>query len=179
MSRYLARRCPITARKNRVRFRSYLPKTTVPHIEVNMHLSLITVLALCGCSALAAPAPAAVPNASLQKDIQTLEITILNVINDIVQNNKAGLKKDFATGQNEFGSLIASVAGPLPCSPFVPGNPSTASGAISYLRNSQSNLQELSLDLMNPALSVQKSDFHADVCSAWGWFWGVNTFASK
>lgn len=149
-----------------------------PQTKDIMRFSVISVLALCG-SAFAAPTPAGVPNAGLQKSIQSLEITILNVINDIVQNNKAALKKDFATAQNEFGSLISSTAGPLPCSPFLPGNPSTANDAIAYLRNSQLGLQQLSLDLMNPALSAAKSDFHPDVCSAWGYFYAVNNFASK
>lgn len=139
-----------------------------------MRFSLITALALCGCSAFAAPAP----NGNLQKNIQTLEIDILNVINDIVQS-KASLKKDYATGQHAFGDLISKVSGPQSCSPFVPGNPNTANSAISFLQQSQMGLQKLSLDLMNPAKSAAKGDFHADVCSAWGYYWGVQTFVSK
>jgi len=139
-----------------------------------MRFSIITALALAG-SAFAAPAP----NVALQKDIQTLEITILNVMNDIVQLNKAGLKKDYATGTSEFAALIPKVSGPQSCSPFVPGRPNTADGAVKFLQQSQLSLQQLSLDLMNPAKTAAHGDFHADVCSAWGFYSGVSTFASK
>ncbi|KAF2103182.1 hypothetical protein NA57DRAFT_72162 [Rhizodiscina lignyota] len=136
-----------------------------------MRFSLIAALTLCGSCALAAPAP----NAVLQKNIQTLEITINNVINDIVQS-KASLKKDYVTGGNQFGDLISKVAGPLPCSPFVPGHPKTANAAISYLQQAQLGLQDLSLHLMDPTLSVSKQSFHPYVCSAWGFYWGVESF---
>ncbi|KAF2102243.1 hypothetical protein NA57DRAFT_73674 [Rhizodiscina lignyota] len=140
-----------------------------------MRFSAITAAALFGASALAAPAP----NAAIQKEIQTLEITIVNVLNDIVQLNKAGLHKDYSTGTSEFGQIISQVSGPQPCSPFVPGKPTTAAGAVSYLQKAQSGLQELSLDLMDPSKSAKKGDFHADVCGAWGFYAGVQTFVNK
>ena len=136
---------------------------------------LTTALALAGTS-LAAPAPS---TASFQKDIQTLELTIVNVLNDIVQINKPQLKEDYATGTNQFAALIPKVSGPQSCSPFVPGKPTTANGAVSYLQKAQLSLQELSLDLMDPAKKVEKSNFHADVCSAWGYYSGVSGFANK
>lgn len=82
-----------------------------------MRFTILTAaLALAG-SSLAAPAPT---TAQLQKDIQTLQITIVNVINDIVQANRPKLKTDFTTGQNQFASLIGKVSGMSPYHPLPP-----------------------------------------------------------
>ena len=133
-----------------------------------MRFSLITALALAG-SALAAPTP------SYQKQIQTLEVQILNVINDIVQS-KSSLKADYSAGIQTFGDLAYELQGPQPCSIFNPGQPATQNGAIQALQSSTSSLQALSLDLLNPANKVADSAFHANVCVALSYYRSISTF---
>lgn len=127
-------------------------------------------LALAGSSMAAAP-----PRPTIQTQIQTLEIQILNVINDIVQSNPA-LKADYSNGVNKFNTLTSEVEGPQPCSPFVPGRPATKKEAITALQTSQSGLMQLSLHLQNPDLKIVNGDFHADVCNALGYYSSVSQF---
>ncbi|KAF2234701.1 hypothetical protein EV356DRAFT_532502 [Viridothelium virens] len=139
-----------------------------------MRFSLIAALALAG-SAFATPTPVNAPDDGLQKQIQTLEIAILNVINDIVQSNPA-LKTDYAAGAQQFGVLTNELQGPQPCSPFTPGKPTTQSAAIQALQSSTSRLQSLSLDLLNPANKLADGAFHADVCQAASYYSAVSSF---
>lgn len=127
-----------------------------------------TTLALTS-SVLAAPFPKA------QAQIQTLQIQITTVINDIVQSSST-LGADYDAGLSQFGTLSNRFDGPQPCSPFVPGQPSTKKQAIKALQSSQSALIELSLDLQNPALTIANSDFHADVCTAQAYYSAISQF---
>jgi hypothetical protein len=127
--------------------------------------------------ALAGSAFAAPTHPKLQLQIQTLEIQILNVINDITQSS-TNLKTDYATGTTQFGVLANKVQGPLPCAPFVPGNPSTKKQAITALQTSQISLMQLSLDLQNPANSIPNGDLHADVCQALDYYAAVANFVA-
>jgi hypothetical protein len=132
---------------------------------------ITSALALAG-SSIAAPT-----RATLQKQIQTLEIQILNVINDIVQSNP-NLEADYNTGITQFNVLANALDGPQPCAPFVPGYPSTKKQAIKALQTSQADLQLLSLDLQNPDLSIKEGDFHSDICIALDYYAAVSKFAT-
>jgi hypothetical protein len=131
---------------------------------------IATALALAG-SAFAAPAP----HTKIQGQIQTLEVQILNVINDIVQSSP-NLVADYNTGATQYGVLSNILDGPQPCSPFVPGRPTTKKQAIKALQTSQEGLMQLSLDLQNPALNIKAGDFHADICNALGYYSAVSQF---
>ena len=137
-----------------------------------MRFSILAALALAG-SAIATPVNA--PNDSLQKQIQTLEVQILNVINDIVQS-KPALKADYTAGAKQFGQLTSGLEGPQPCSPFLPGKPSDKNGAVSALQTSTQKLQALSLDLLNPANKLADGAFHANVCQASSYYAAVASF---
>lgn len=128
-------------------------------------------LALAG-SSIAAPAPS---RATMQNQILTLEVQILNVINDIVQSS-TNLVNDYNTGLTQFSTLSNELDGPLPCAPFVPGRPSTKKQAIKALQTSQEGLMQLSLDLQNPALTIKNSDFHGDVCTALDYYVAISQF---
>ncbi|KAK3696149.1 hypothetical protein LTR37_018120 [Vermiconidia calcicola] len=132
--------------------------------------AIVSALALAS-SAFAAPAP----NAQLQKQIQTLEIQIVNVVNDIVQSNP-NLKTDYNDGTGQYGTLINKLQGPQPCSPFLPGKPTTKKQAIKALQSSQDGLMQLSLDLQNPANVIAQGDLHAEICTAWGYYGAIPSF---
>ena len=134
---------------------------------------ITAALALAG-SAFSAPAP---PRPTIQKQIQTLEVQILDVINDIVQSSPE-LKADYSTGTSQFATLINELQGPQPCSPFYPGKTSTKKQAIKALQTSQEGLMQLSLDLQNPANRIVESDFHADVCNAWAYYGAISQFVN-
>lgn len=137
----------------------------------------ILTLALTSTTALAnpVPVPANGVSDSLQKQIQTLEITIVNITGDIVQN-LPGLRTDYASGTKQFGSLVSGLQGPQPCSPFTPGQPETKDHVVASLQKSNLALMQLSLDLLDPSKKVAKGDFHADVCGAWAYFNAVGKF---
>ncbi|KAK5175707.1 uncharacterized protein LTR77_000846 [Saxophila tyrrhenica] len=122
-------------------------------------------------STLAAPTSRPV----LQSKIQTLEIQILNIVNDIVQSSST-LQSDYSAGILQFNDLANELQGPLPCAPFVPGRPSTKKQAITALQSSQEGLMMLSLDLQDPELKAKKGDFHGDVCVALDWYAAVSEF---
>lgn len=111
----------------------------------------------------------------MQGQIQTLEVQILNVINDIVQSSTT-LQNDYNVGLTQFGTLSNELDGPLPCAPFVPGRPSTKKQAIKALQTSQESLMQLSLDLQNPDLKIKNGDFHADVCTALDYYVAISDF---
>lgn len=131
---------------------------------------LTTVLAVAG-SSIAAPTP----RATIQTQIQTLEVQILNVINDIVQSSP-NLLTDYNNGVTQYNTLTSELQGPQPCAPFVPGRPTTKKQAIKALQSSQEGLMQLSLDLQNPALKVKTGDFHADVCVALDYYAAISQF---
>ena len=131
--------------------------------------TIASALALAG-SAFAAPT-----HPKLQSQIQTLEVQILNVINDITQSTST-LKADYNVGITQFGVLANKLDGPMPCAPFVPGQPTTKTEAIKALQTSQNGLMQLSLDLQNPANSIEDGDFHADICTAQGYYAAVAKF---
>ncbi|KAM0717463.1 hypothetical protein Q7P37_007315 [Cladosporium fusiforme] len=137
--------------------------------------NILAALTLASTAVLANPVPANGVNDSLQKQIQSLEITIINVTNDIVQSS-ANLKKDYAGGVKQFAPLVSGLQGPQPCSPFTPGQPSTKDQAAQSLQKSNLALMQLSLDLLDPAKKVAKGDFHADVCQAWAYYNAVAKF---
>jgi hypothetical protein len=122
-------------------------------------------------SSVAAPTP----RATIQTQIQTLEIQIVNVINDIVQSSST-LKADYNNGLGQYGTLTTELQGPMPCAPFVPGHPSTKKQAIKALETSQESLMQLSLDLQNPDLKVKTGDFHSDVCIALDYYASIAQF---
>ena len=122
-------------------------------------------------STIAAP----VSRLTMQSQIQTLEIQILNVINDIVQSSST-LKTDYNAGISLYGTLVNELQGPQPCPPFVPGRPSTKKQAIKALQTSQESLMQLSLDLQNPDLKIKTGDFHGDVCVALDYYAAVSLF---
>ncbi|TKA58205.1 hypothetical protein B0A55_11103 [Friedmanniomyces simplex] len=66
-----------------------------------------------------------------QMQIRDLEVTILNIINDIVQQNGTAYDTDYANGNNHSREM-----------------------AIANLQNLTQALQQLSLDLMDGAYSV-------------------------
>jgi len=133
-----------------------------------------TALALTSAT-LATPVPANGVDDSLQKQIQAMEITIINITNDIVQSNP-NLKTDYANGIKQFVPLISGLEGPQPCSIFTPGRPDTKDLAAASLQKSNMALMQLSLDLLNPANKVGDGAFHADVCQAWAYYNAIGTF---
>ena len=135
--------------------------------------TIATALALAS-TALAGPVPAN-GTQDYQKEIQSMEITIINITNDIVQNNP-NLKTDYSNGIKQFAPLISALEGPQPCSIFTPGSPSTKDQAAQSLQNSNLALMRLSLDLLNPANKVEHGDFHADVCQAWAYYNAIAEF---
>lgn len=139
---------------------------------------LTTALALASSTALANPVPANGVNDSLQKQIQAMEITIINVTNDIVQSNP-NLKTDYQNGIKQFAPLVSGLQGPQPCSIFTPGSPSTKDQAAASLQKSNLALMELSLDLLNPANKVGDGAFHADVCQAWAYYNAIGKFVGN
>lgn len=128
-------------------------------------------------AAQAAPAAAAAPapRTNIQNQIQTLEIQIVNVINDIVQSSST-LSSNYETGTNQFAALTQKLQGPQPCGVFTPGKPSSKKRAVASLNSAQQSLMQLSLDLQNPANKIPAGDFHADVCTAWGYYGAVQYY---
>lgn len=135
---------------------------------------LATALALTS-TALANPVPANAVNDSLQKQIQALEITIINITNDIVQSAPT-LKTNYANGIKQFAPLVSGLEGPQPCSIFTPGRPDTKDLAAASLQKSNAALMQLSLDLLDPANKVGEGDFHTDVCQAWAYYNAIGQF---
>ncbi|KAI9713872.1 MAG: hypothetical protein M1820_000602 [Bogoriella megaspora] len=142
--------------------------------KLNMRFSLVAALALAG-SAIASPTPSNGVDDSLQKQIQNLEVQILNVINDIVQSNP-NIKNDYNNGAKQFGTIASGLSGPQPCSIFTPGTPTTANGAIQALQTSTSKLQSLSLDLLDPNKKLANGDFRANVCQGLQYYSAVSKF---
>ena len=134
--------------------------------------TLISALALAG-SALAAPT-----RPRIQNQILALEITLQQVINDIVQSSST-LATDYASSLGQLGVLVNELQGPQVCSPFVPGRPTRKAGAIRYLQSSTTSLQNLSLDLLDPMNIVDNSDFHGDICQAAAYLSAVSQFVAK
>ncbi|TKA80975.1 hypothetical protein B0A55_02387 [Friedmanniomyces simplex] len=135
----------------------------------------LTILALTA-SVLATPTTKrnGVANYSVpQMQIRDLEITILNIINDIVQQSGTAYDTDYATGSNQYSTIINSLQGPRPCGPNLPPPPSSREVAIANLQNSTQALQQLSLDLMDGAYSVAANSFNDDIC------WGKNAFLAQ
>lgn len=139
-----------------------------------MKLATISAAALAfASSTLAAPT-----HPQIQKQIQALEVTIVNVINDIVQTS-ANLDGDYESGLSQFASLSNKLDGPQPCSVFTPGTPKNKAGAVKALQSSTTNLQELSLALLNPENTVEDSDFHGDICEAQAYYVAINKFVQS
>lgn len=146
------------------------------HIAIaTMQFTLLATALALASTALATPVPANAVNDSLQKQIQAMEITIIDITNDIVQSNP-NLKTDYANGINQFAPLISGLEGPQPCSIFTPGRPDTKDQAAASLQKSNLALMELSLDLLDPSKKVGEGDFHADVCQAWAWYNAIGQF---
>jgi len=142
--------------------------------------SIATALALTA-SAAAAPATLSARNGaenySVPKhQIQDLEVTIVNIINDIVQQNSTGYDLDFAKGRDQFTTIINSLQGPKSCGPYLPSVPTSRLEAIADLQNSTQGLQQLSLDLLDPTKTVANNDFNADVCWAKNAYFAVGPF---
>lgn len=125
--------------------------------------------------ALAGSAAAAPTHPKIQAQILALENQIVTVINDIVQSSP-NLKNDWNAGATQFGTLANKLDGPQPCSIFTPGTPKNAEQAIRALQTSQTNLMLLSLDLQNPANSIEEGDLHADVCTALQYYSSTSKF---
>jgi hypothetical protein len=138
-------------------------------------INLAPFFALLTTSALATPVPANGVNDSLQKQIQALEITIINITASIIQSNPS-LKTDYAAGIAQFVPLISGLEGPQPCSIFTPGRPDTKDAAAASLQKSNAALMMLSLELLDPSKRVGEGDFHASVCQAWGNYNAVGGF---
>ena len=101
-----------------------------------------------------------------QMQIRDLEITVLDLTNDIVQSNSTGFATNHAPGTTQIGILSNGVQGAELCGPYQAPVASGHAQAISYLQNATVALQQLSLDLMNPALSVAEDSFNYDICQA-------------
>ncbi|KAK3070774.1 hypothetical protein LTR53_009862 [Teratosphaeriaceae sp. CCFEE 6253] len=150
-------------------------------VSIAMHFAAVAAaLALAG-SALAAPAPISARNGAEnynvpQHQIQDLEVTIVNIINDIVQSNGTAYDADFAHGRDQFNTIINELQGPKSCGPHLPPVPNSKLEAIADLQNSTQGLQQLSLDLLNPANTVAKSSFLNDICWAKNAFFAVGPF---
>jgi hypothetical protein len=138
-------------------------------------INLAPFFALLTTTAFATPVPANGVNDSLQKQIQAMEITIINITNSIVQSNPS-LKSDYAAGIKQFIPLISGLEGPQPCSIFTPGRPDTRDAAAASLQKSNASLMQLSLELLDPSKRVGEGDFHASVCQAWGYYNAVGGF---
>ncbi|KAK5707996.1 hypothetical protein LTR97_000536 [Elasticomyces elasticus] len=133
-----------------------------------MHFTAVAALALTG-SVLAAPATKrnGAANYSVpQMQIRDLEITIVNVINDIVQQNSTGYVADFTTGSNQYETIINSLQGSQSCGPHLPPPPSSREVAIANLQNSTTQLQQLSLELLDPVNTVAAGSFLDVICLA-------------
>ncbi|KAK4556489.1 hypothetical protein LTR86_006633 [Recurvomyces mirabilis] len=120
-------------------------------------LSIIFILAFAS-AAIAAPASitqarngAANYNVP-QIQIRDLELTIINLTNDIVQSNSTGFATNYALGTTRIGVLSNGVQGAELCGPYQAPVASGHTQAISYLQNATVALQQLSWDLMGPAL---------------------------
>lgn len=139
--------------------------------------NLATLLALLTTTTttLATPVPANGVNDSLQKQIQAMEITIINITNSIVQSSPS-LKTDYNAGIKQFIPLISGLEGPQPCSIFTPGRPDTKDAAAASLQKSNAALMQLSLELLDPSKRVGEGDFHASVCQAWAYYNAVGSF---
>lgn len=140
-----------------------------------MHFTLLATALALASATLATPVPANGVDDSLQKQIQAMEITIINITNDIVQSNP-NLKTDYNNGIKQFAPLISGLEGPQPCSIFTPGRPDTKDLAAASLQKSNLALMQLSLDLLNPANKVGDGAFHADVCQAWAYYNAIGNF---
>lgn len=138
-------------------------------------IPLAALLALLTTTTLATPVPANGVNDSLQKQIQAMEITIINITNSIVQSNPS-LKADYNAGITQFIPLISGLEGPQPCSVFTPGRPDTRDAAAASLMKSNAALMMLSLELLDPSRRVGEGDFHGSVCQAWAYYNAVGTF---
>lgn len=147
----------------------------VTRSTTTMKFTLLTTALALVSTTLATPVPANGVNDSLQKQIQAMEITIINITNEIVQSNPK-LKTDYAAGVKQFAPLVSGLQGPQPCSIFTPGQPSTKDQAAAALQKSNLALMELSLDLLNPANKVGNGAFHADVCQAWAYYNSIAKF---
>ena len=101
-----------------------------------------------------------------QMQIRDLEITIVDLTNDIVQSNSTGFAANYALGATQIGILSNGVQGAELCPPYQAPVASGHAQAISYLQNATVALQQLSLDIMNPALSVEQDSFNYDICQA-------------
>ncbi|KAK5159368.1 hypothetical protein LTS14_002510 [Recurvomyces mirabilis] len=101
-----------------------------------------------------------------QMQIRDLELTIINLTNDIVQSNSTGFATNYALGTTQIGVLSNGVQGAEHCGPYQATVASGNTQAIAYLQNAIVALQQLSLDLMNPASSVEEDSFNYDICQA-------------
>ncbi|KAK5705860.1 hypothetical protein LTR17_021302 [Elasticomyces elasticus] len=133
-----------------------------------MHFAAVAALTLTS-SVLAAPTTKRNGAANYnvpQMQIRDLEITIVNVINDIVQQNSTGYVADFTTGSNQYETIINSLQGSQSCGPHLPPPPSSREVAIANLQNSTTQLQQLSLELQDPANTVAAGSFLDVICLA-------------
>ncbi|KAK4961562.1 hypothetical protein LTR10_002052 [Elasticomyces elasticus] len=101
-----------------------------------------------------------------QYQIRDLEVTIVNIINDLAQLNTTAYKLDYATGSAQLQTLVNTVQGPQSCGPHLPPPPTSRVEAIINLQNSTMALQQLSLDLLDPANTVEANSFNNDICVA-------------
>lgn len=136
--------------------------------------SIISTLAIT-TSALAAPLQT-IPAADLRTQVTAIQYTILNLIEDLITGNTL-FKQGYSNGATEFADLVNTLQGPQECSPFLPGEPSSNVEAIQAFQQAQLGLNTVSLDLLDPAKKVENSDFHADVCSAWGYYDSIAKYA--
>ena len=126
-----------------------------------MKLTLVPILALAASFNTVLSAPI---TARAQHQIQTLEITIVNVVNDMI-HSATNARRNYHSGLDQFATLVGELQGPQPCPIGLPAPPRTKEAAISYLNSATAGLQQLSQDLNNPAYSVRASSFQAQICS--------------
>lgn len=132
---------------------------------------LASVLAICGT--ISTTAAAATPN--LQGEIQTLQIDILNYINDLVQSKPS--QNDFNAGSAVFVTLIKDINGgnAYQCPPGLPGLPADTNAAIGYLQNTQLSLMTVSQDLLQSNAKQALSD----ACGASNLYAATSGFATS